>query len=88
MVNNLLYNILNKEELILLGSNLDKFPMIKAASASIKKCNTCGYKHKNFRLLLRTAINKYHKNKEFIEHCKALFKLPCILAGILIEDIK
>ena len=60
------------------------FPMIGAASAAWrKKCGTCPGKG-NVRSILQIAVLKYMHNKDFINHCKTLFPLPCRIGGVMV----
>lgn len=77
--------MLNAAEIKLLNSDNTKFPMIKAASAALKKCGTCGHKNVNIHTMLRVAVTKYAKDPAFVEHCRNIAVLPCMIGGILIK---
>ena len=36
--------------------------------------------------MLRAALNRYRSDKAFLDHCRRLFRLPCVVAGILLQD--
>lgn len=77
--------MLNTSELKLLQSDVSAFPLLKAVAAGLKKCNKCNHGNVNVNAMLRVAITRYAKNQEFIEHCRSLFPLPCMIGGILIK---
>lgn len=77
--------MLNTSELKLLQSDVSSFPMLKAVAAGLKQCNKCNHGNVNVNAMLRVAVTRYAKNAAFIEHCRSLFPLPCMIGGILIK---
>ena len=71
----------------LLASSCSDFPLLQAASAAVRRprCPICRHGSVNAHTMLRTAVNKYKNDKRFKAHCETLFKLPCTIAGVLIE---
>lgn len=79
--------MLSDAESRLLSAPSKDFPLIAAVAASMSRCRTCsGQGSLQVHVMLRTAINKYKSDKHFIEHCRGLFKLPCVVSGVLIDD--
>lgn len=74
----------NVNEKKLLDSDASGFPMIQAASAALRACGTCGHKNVNVAGIFRLAVQKYAAREDFLQHCSKLFKLPCVLGGILV----
>ena len=77
--------MLNTAEMKLLNSDTRQFPMIKAASAALKRCGKCGHRNVNAHTMLNAAVTVYRNNPAFIAHCKSLFPLPCVIGGLLVR---
>lgn len=71
----------------LLAASSSEFPLIQAAAAALRRsaCPRCRHGVMNAHVMLRTAVTKYKNDKRFKAHCETLFKLPCTIAGVLIE---
>lgn len=79
-------NIFNAAELAVLKSAPPEFPMIRAASAALKRCGTCSHGSANVRAMLRAAVLNYASEPGFVAYVKSVTKLPCMIAGKLIEE--
>lgn len=77
--------MLSNAEKTLLNANLSGFPMISAASAAWKRCGKCGHANVNVNAALRLAATKYADDPAFVEACRRLFPLPCMIGGVLIK---
>lgn len=77
--------MLTKEEIKLLSTPADGFPMLQAASAAWKRCGTCGQRTLKINGILRAAVLRYRTSPKFVEHCASLFKLPVVITGIVIR---
>lgn len=73
-------------EIKLLESGSGGFPLLAAAQAAYKQCHSCSHANVNVHAMLRTALYRYRSDKQFLEHCKKLFRLPCGVAGVFLED--
>ena len=71
----------------LLSASCSDFPLIQAAAAAARRaaCPVCRHGAVSAHAMLRTAVNKYKNDKRFKAHCETLFKLPCSIAGVLVE---
>jgi hypothetical protein len=76
--------MLTKEEIKLLSTPADGFPMLQAASAAWKRCGTCGQHTLKVNGILRAAVLRYRTDPKFKAHCASLFKLPVSITGIVI----
>lgn len=74
----------NTAELKLLKSDARQFPMIKAASAALRDCGKCGHKNVNVHAMLNTAVTLYRHDPAFVEYCRSLFPLPCMIGGLMV----
>jgi len=72
-------------ELKLLGADTTRFPMLTAIKQRAKQCTSCGHGPVNIHSMLRAALNRYKSDKQFLEWCSTLFKLPCNIAGVTLE---
>jgi hypothetical protein len=77
--------MLTKEEIKLLSTPADGFPMLQAASAAWKRCGTCGQRTLKVNGILRAAVLRYRTDPKFKAHCASLFKLPISITGIVIN---
>lgn len=77
--------MLNDAETRLLNANLQGFPMITAASASLKRCGKCGHGKVDVRVMLRAAAAKYRNDPTFIAALRSITPLPCMIGGVLIK---
>lgn len=72
-------------ELKLLSADCREFPLLQAVIAARARCSTCRHGKVNLHMLLRTAVTKYKNDKKFKDFCGRLFKLPCSIAGVVVE---
>lgn len=70
----------------LLNLDLRAFPLMAAASASIKGCSTCPHKMVNKKSILHAAALRMKYNEDFKTFLKQYFKLPVMIGGVLFED--
>lgn len=70
----------------LLNLDLRAFPLMAAASASIKGCPTCPHKVVNKKSILHAAALRVQHNEDFKSFLKKHFKLPIMIGGVLFED--
>lgn len=75
-------------ELKLLNMNLSSFPLMAAASATVKGCPTCPHKNVNKRAVLRTAALRLEQSVAFKEFLKKHFGLPVMIGGVLFKEDK
>lgn len=77
-----MYSIYEKA---LLDTPASQFPLLAAAQSLYKNCNKCGHKNVNVHAALKLAVHKYKNDKQFKDHCASLFRLPCAIAGVLVD---
>ena len=70
----------------LLNLDLRAFPLMAAASASIKGCPTCPHRVVNKKSILHAAALRMQYNEDFKKFLKQHFKLPIMLGGVVFED--
>lgn len=78
--------MLSQNEKKLLNSDLREFPMMAAASASIKRCGKCGHGNINPHTLLRAAATRYLSDDKFLNHLKKTTGLPVIIGGFCFRE--
>lgn len=61
------------------------FPLLEAVKARGRACRKCGHADVNLHSMLRTVVNRYKNDAGFKAYCSRLFRLPCSVAGVLIE---
>ena len=71
----------------LLAASSSDFPLLQAAAAASRRavCPVCRHGAVSVHTMLRTAVNKYKNDKKFKALCETLFKLPCCIAGVMVE---
>ena len=70
----------------LLDSDCGRWPLLRAVQAASRSCGRCGAKAVPVMPMLRAALNRYRSDKAFLDHCRRLFRLPCVVAGVLLQD--
>lgn len=65
---------------------LVEFPLMAAASASIKDCPVCPHKKANKKAILRAAALRLQQNNKFKGFLKEHFGLPVMIGGVLFKD--
>lgn len=77
--------MLTSDEQKLLKLNLRDFPLMAAASATIRNsCSSC--RKQDPSVILRAAAVRLQGNKSFLDFLKANFKLPVSIGGITFRD--
>lgn len=78
--------MLTDQAMRLLDSDCGRWPLLRAVQAASRSCGRCGAKAVPVMPMLRAALNRYRSDKAFLDHCRRLFRLPCVVAGVLLQD--
>ena len=77
--------MLTRDAIKLLENPPPGYPLMAAASAAMKRCETCAGRNARIDMLLRIAVTRYLMDPKFIEYCSKLFPLPTVICGVVIK---
>lgn len=77
--------MLTRDAMKLLENPPAGYPLIRAASAALKKCGTCAGRQMKVHQLLAIAVAKYMHDPDFLAYCRTLFALPTSICGVLLK---